>query len=223
MARLIRTDHPCPARYNLWVYNGLDCMVTREVFDKVIVDLDPLAEGVYDYERAMQTPSLVMSYRGTLIDQPLRARFLDKMNAYKQEQQDRLNALAQAAWGKPFNARSIPQFRAFFYDHLGCEPIWKENAKGEDILSADEEARLKLVKDRRAKPFIEVIEQIVAVGKKTEILRCKVDLDNRMRSGYNVGATVTLRWSSSAGAFGTGANEQNITNEMRRIFVADPG
>ena len=114
MARIIRTDHPCPARYNLWVYNGLDCMVTREVFDKVIVDLDPLAEGVYDYERAMQTPSLVMSYRGTLIDQPLRARFLDKMNAYKQEQQDRLNALAQAAWGKPFNARSIPQFRAFF-------------------------------------------------------------------------------------------------------------
>ena len=222
MTRIVRTDQPCPYRFNLWVYNGLDCMVTHEVY-AVIAQGDEVAQGVYDYERGMQAPALQMMVRGTLIDQPLRARFLKTMLAYRDGLQGELNVLAGASWGKPLNARSIPQFRAFFYDHLGCEPIWKENAKGEDILAADEDARGKLSKNRTAKPFLDKIEAIVTVAKKTDVLRCRVDPDDHMRSSYNVGATTTLRWSSSAGAFGAGTNEQNITNEMRRIFIPNEG
>jgi DNA polymerase I-like protein with 3'-5' exonuclease and polymerase domains len=44
-----------------------------------------------------------------------------------------------------------------------------------------------------------------------------------MRTSINVGATETGRFSSSKSTTGTGANMFNITEELRGMFVADPG
>jgi DNA polymerase I-like protein with 3'-5' exonuclease and polymerase domains len=44
-----------------------------------------------------------------------------------------------------------------------------------------------------------------------------------MRCSYNVVGTKFGRWSSAANAFGTGTNLQNITDEMREIFIPDEG
>ena len=44
-----------------------------------------------------------------------------------------------------------------------------------------------------------------------------------MRFSFNVAGASTGRWSSSENPMWTGTNGQNITDEMRRMFVADPG
>jgi len=47
--------------------------------------------------------------------------------------------------------------------------------------------------------------------------------NGRMHFGYHVAGTMTGRWSSSENVFGDGTNGQNLTDEMRRVFVADKG
>jgi DNA polymerase I-like protein with 3'-5' exonuclease and polymerase domains len=44
-----------------------------------------------------------------------------------------------------------------------------------------------------------------------------------MRTSYNIGGTTTGRWSSSQNAFGRGTNFQNLREDLRQIFIADPG
>ena len=57
----------------LSVYNGLDACVTFEIWESQHADLSTVAHGdaarlIYDFERAMQAPSFVMSRRGVLVD-----------------------------------------------------------------------------------------------------------------------------------------------------------
>ena len=48
-------------------------------------------------------------------------------------------------------------------------------------------------------------------------------LDGRWHANFNIAGTDTGRWSSSSHPFDVGANLQNIDDEVRRMFVADPG
>ena len=60
------------------------------------------------------------------------------------------------------------------------------------------------------------------MSKKISVLSTEVDGDSRIRSSFNI-TTETGRLSSSSSSFGTGTNLQNITEELRHIFIADPG
>ncbi len=60
----------------LFVYNGLDCMVTFEVFEAIAPQLDAVSQATYDFERALMAPVLEMNARGILVDQAQRASVL---------------------------------------------------------------------------------------------------------------------------------------------------
>jgi DNA polymerase I len=56
-----------------------------------------------------------------------------------------------------------------------------------------------------------------------EVLETQVDDDWRMRTSYNIAGTVSYRFSSSQSTLGTGSNLQNITADLRHMFIADEG
>ena len=74
-----------------------------------------------------------------------------------------------------------------------------------------------------AEPFARVILAYRDASKLLSIISTGLDPDGRFRAAFNVAGTKTGRWSSNNSAFGSGANLQNIPDEVRRMFVPDPG
>ena len=61
------------------------------------------------------------------------------------------------------------------------------------------------------------------ITKHLSVLDSKRDEDGRIRCSYNVAGTETGRWSSSESPWRTGTNLQNVTKELRSIFIPDEG
>ena len=73
MARIIYSDEikdPEKLSWNdgYWVYNALDCCVTREVIDIVEAQLIPEQRTVYEFSCGMMAPAFTMMTRGVRID-----------------------------------------------------------------------------------------------------------------------------------------------------------
>lgn len=205
------------------VYNGLDSMLTREVFNVVYEQLDPERARVYQFERAMQGPALAMMLRGVLVDEGARQEFESKLITHENRVEYILNAIAESMWGKFLNPNSPKQLSAFFYDHLGM-PVQFKNDRGKKKPTTNRDALEKLHDlFPPARPVINCILSLRDIRKKISVLRMGIHADGRFRCSFHVAGTETGRWSSSADVFGYGANGQNITHELREIFQSDPG
>lgn len=85
-----------------WLYNGLDCIVTKEVYDVLLPKLsaDPDAMRCYSFERAVQAPAHCMMQRGVLIDEAARKLALIDLEKLELEQEAVLVALAAPYWDR---------------------------------------------------------------------------------------------------------------------------
>jgi DNA polymerase I-like protein with 3'-5' exonuclease and polymerase domains len=221
MAVIWRTDQPHPnsAAVQEQVYNGLDSCVTLEVLEALLPQLNEVTERVYDFERALQAPILEMQCRGVLVDQTERT----KVYAYYEEIRDRLqevfDAIVTEGLGiSPINVGSWQQKQYLLYEILRLPPV-REKGK----VTTNRKALEKLRSNFYAEPICNHILALQDVRKKLGFLKTGIDPDGRIRTSFNIGGTETGRLSSYQSCFGTGTNLQNITGEMRRIFVADPG
>lgn len=203
-----------------WWYNSLDCAITYEIYE----DISQTNSNnlIYDFERALQGPALDMMLRGFRIDPVWQIQQRTRFEKLEAEIDEMLQRLAYPVWGKPLNPRSPDQVKDFFYNHLNMPQQWISQ-RGEKKLSANREALEKLDEYYHASPFVSLIFAARDCRKKLSVLRTGVDPDGRMRCTYNVCGTETGRWASSRNVYGRGSNLQNITEEMRRMFVADPG
>lgn len=203
-------------------YNVLDCCVTREVYD-AIAPL-PEAHGVYAFERGMQGVALDMMLTGFRIDPHWRNMNIARLAKEEARLQKALDLIAEVIWGKGLNPNSPKQLVEFFYGptNLNLPEVWISQ-KGVRKISTNREALEKLEAYYVARPFINCIFALRGVRKQLGTLRSGVDPDGRMRCTYNVCGTETGRWASSQNVWGRGTNLQNITDELRRAFVADPG
>lgn len=217
-------DADLSANHAYWIYNGLDSCITFEVWQKQqpLLEKYPEAALIYKFERAMQAPALDMMLRGFKVDMELRQEMIQTLDSERTLYESRLNALGEAVWGRPLNARSPKQLMEFFENWLKID-IPVKRFRGEETKSLDRKALEKLRTYFYAKPFVNYILEIRDRTKSLGTLRSGVDSDGRIRTSYNVASTETGRWSSSENAFGTGTNLQNITERLRRILVADPG
>lgn len=206
------------------VYNGLDCLLTFEIFEAVSPQLTsrPDAQLTYNFERGMQAPALYMMRRGFKVDAYERRVGIDYLEKLKLRLESILNRYANAIWGKPLNANSPKQLKAFLYGAMGLPPV-ELSFKGVRRVTTNREALEKCQDYFHALPVVLCILAIRDHGKRLSVLRSEIDSDSRMRTSYNVAGTETGRWSSSANVFGGGTNLQNITPELRRMFVADDG
>lgn len=214
-------------------YCGLDCAVTFEVLEalgglcgvqehELASEPDASWPSTYNFERSLQAPALDMMLRGFKIDRYEQQQGILRTREQLEVIRAQLNRLADAVWGRPLNANSPKQLKEFFYSAMRIPEVWISQ-KGERKLSLNREVLEKLEVYFHARPLIALILEARDLAKKLSVLETEVSPDGRMRTSYNIGGTNTGRWSSSANAEGTGTNLQNITPELRKMFVADAG
>lgn len=219
--KVIYSDEPPPTDPNelLWAYNGLDCMLTAEILDVLLPQLDNHTTHTYNFSKSLQAPVLEMRLRGIRIDNARKAEVIDKYFESLEILEENLNRLVGEGcdfW--QFNWKSNKDLGELFYDRLGIPVIRKQGRPTVDR-SALEKMEVYIV----AKPIVRHLETMRDIGKKIQMLRTEIDPDGRIRTSYNIGGTSTGRFSSSFSEFGTGTNLQNIEESLRSVFIADPG
>ena len=212
-----------------WVYNGLDCCVTLEVWQRLAEQIDPVAQKTYDFSRALQAPILEMTTRGVLVDIGRRDEVLHLYNAQVIQLETQLNELIieGVGWEEPrFNTtwwRSPAKLKDLLYGIMSLPPVRKRNAKGAFVPTLNRDALEKLNDYLLAEPICRHILALRDLDKKRGFLRTGIDADLRIRTNFNIAGTNTGRLASSMSDFGTGTNLQNVDRELRSVFVADPG
>ena len=207
-----------------WVYNGLDCGITFEIFEQLLPQLDSTTSRTYNFSRALQAPVLEMSLRGILVDNERRQKVLTQTRSSIERLEAQLYEIIREGVGMPItNWRSPVQIKELFYDVLKLPTQRKRNAKGVYAPSVDREALEQLSTYFIGEPICRHMLTLRDLDKKRQFLEGGIDPDNRFRSNYNIAGTNTGRLASSASVFDSGSNAQNIDRELRSVFVADPG
>lgn len=208
----------------LWVYNGLDTMVMREIQPKLRAQLDqtPELDLIYKFDRAQQGPAMSMTCTGMRVDRDEMAYQIYELTNLEARVDRYLQSLAVAVWDEGVNPRSPQQLKELLYTRMKL-PVQYKKDKGEKKVSTDRAALEKLRQYYWATPIVNCVLALRDIQKKVQVLKSGVDADDRMRFGFNPAATETGRWSSSKNAWGAGTNGQNINDKMRRIFISDPG
>lgn len=228
------------------IYSGLDSIMTWEIKGVLDKQLTGLKRETYDFERLQLGPVLTLVRRGILIDpvekQRLvggdgglesRARTLSGMvrkvdkagkGKWVCENEDApLQRFAKIVWDKPLNYHSDKQLKEFFFKSLNI-PVQTTVKKGERKVSCDGNTLKKMAREyTRAIPFCRIISTLRDWEKQIDVLNKKLSPEGRWAAGYNIGGTNEGRWSSSDNPLRHSASNQNINNEMRRVFVPDPG
>lgn len=221
---LIDTNNPpsLDQKQNLWLYNGIDCCVTQDVLAETKPQLDAFSSLVYSFERAQWAPALEMMLRGIRIDNRVREELRQDLSAKRTRILHILDLFSHAVWDRPLNHNSPKQLQEFFYTTMKL-PEQHKFDKGVRRVSTDREALEKLYPHLYARPMINCILALRDIDKKLSVINMKLCPDGRFRCSYNPSGTETGRYSSSASAFRTGTNSQNISDELRRMFIPDPG
>lgn len=209
---------------SLWIYNGLDISITREVCNEL---LKAQAPGfAYNMPRAMQAPALTMMRRGVRVDALARDSETHELNKDLLRAEEIFQRLS-AAWDEddlPVNWRSTPQLMHLFYTAMKLPPVMVyDKLKRESRPAVNIEALEKLGQHKLAKHFVDLILFMRSTKRLRDVLNTGLDPDGRLRCSYQVAGTMTGRWSSNDSAFHTGTNLQNITDRARRIVIPDPG
>lgn len=204
MAKIIDTSTLTPDQGNLWIYNGLDCCLTSEIFDAIYPQLTPDTQSVYDFERRQLGPAMEMMLRGIRVDQVRRAEMVGVLERDQERLQSIINQMAQAVWDRDLNCASPKQMVDFFYGRMQLPPVIERGQNGEYRPSTSRAALEKLMSYFVAMPIINAILALRDIEKQLQMLRAGVDADGRIRCSYNVAGTETGRWSSSKNAFGGG-------------------
>jgi uracil-DNA glycosylase family 4 len=115
-----------------------------------------------------------------------------------------------------------PKLKDYLYGKLCLPHQFKKNAEGVEVLSTDYLALLNL---RRVKPHpaVDLIIDIRSLGTRAGILGIHPDPDGRIRAGYNVVGTETMRITCYTSPTGSGHNLQTQPEEDRDLLIADPG
>lgn len=213
------TPTPASAAQQEQIYNALDCCVTLEVFEELEPKLNEITGATYQFSKDLMEPILEMELRGVLIDKDAKDEIYQSTLRDHDRVQENLSTILRDGLGiNAFNAGSWQQKQWLLYDVLGLPHVRKRGK-----ITTDRSALEKCMLYFQAETICRHIITIQECRKKLGFLKTGVGSDGRMRTSYNIGGTDTGRLSSSESAWWDGTNLQNISPEMRRMFVADPG
>jgi DNA polymerase-1 len=197
----------------------MDSLLTHEIFHKIVEQGQP---SVYTFERALQAPFLEMMLRGFKINQAEKERQASRLRDEIKIIQHNLDTLASAVWGRGLNPASPAQCKDFFYKTMQFPEQWSKKGANK-TLTTNREALEAIDIYFNARPFVACILGIRDRQKQLNVFETEIDPDGRWRTSYNIAGTETGRLSSSASAFGSGSNTQNISANLRSMFEADEG
>lgn len=216
------------------IYNGLDVCLTAEAF----LELNKLPKpgAIYDFSRALQAPVMEMTLRGFRVDPFAREQAIRTLRIRLERLSHIIDTVAEVVWDeipppskaskytkpKRLNPESTQQLQRFFYDNLGISPVTRWVA-GDETRPMDRKALERIGDYFEARFIVSAILAYRDTVGQLEVLESQVDSDWRMRTSYNIGGTNEGRFSSSKSSIGTGRNMQNVEEDLRYIFIADPG
>jgi DNA polymerase I len=204
-------------------YNLLDCCITHEVDSVLESHMDEIARKTYNFSLRCQRPATLMMLRGVKVNPIKRQEMIEELQKELLSLETWLDEMAQAIWDKPLNARSPKQLIDFFYHRMKVKAVTKKDKQGEAKPTTDREALEKIIeRSKITTPIVNTIFSIRDCSKTLGVLRSEIR-KGRFHTSYNVAGTSTGRWSSKKDPFDTGSNSQNITKDIREIFIADPG
>lgn len=210
-----------------WVYNGLDCCVTAEVYNELIDQLktEPTeVQATYSYTLDKMAPILEMSMRGTKMDENSRRKSIAELTRELEELDAKFQRIMQAICGANLNWNSPTQVKNLFYGIMSLKEVKKRNTQGVYAPTADREALEHFAANYLyARPLANFILALRDIHKQLGFLKTEIDPDGRIRTNYNLAGTNTGRLASSMNDFGTGTNLQNVNRKLRFPFVADKG
>lgn len=198
----------------MWVYNCKDCINTFEVAQVLERTIDQCGlRQQWRAQMALFTPVLKMMLRGVNIDKRRRqAMSMDLLNAITSREEFLTTVTCYTVPGvkstKPW-WRSPQQAMRLFYGEMGF-PVQKKKGTGKP--TADANALTTLAKrEPLLLPIVNAVVELRSLGVfLNTFVKAPLDSDGRMRCSYNIAGTETFRFSSSANAFGSGTNLQNI-------------
>lgn len=218
----------------LWAYNCVDCVRTREVGEVELANIKQLGlQEVEDFQQQLFWPVLRAMQLGVRMDEKVRGQFALEL----QDEMTKREDFFADVLGHPLNPRSSPQMQKLFYTDLGIPPVMKKAAKGMPARPTCDDDALEVIAAREplARPLIKAIQEYRSLGVfLSTFVLAKLDIDRRMRCSYNICGTETYRFNSSKNAFDSGTNLQNIPKgkdggdglslpNVRKLFLPDPG
>lgn len=229
---LIALHELTPDRGGIPVYNGKDSLQTHAIHTRTRDEFAGQESLIYGFSRGLQAPALEMMLRGFRVDPWARDSALRATKVKHEAAMAVLLKLVDAlipdykpryakdgGWTLPNSNSQLPDL---FYNRLGLTPL-KTYYDGIEKTPMDRKILERLEDHFYARPFVNAILLVRDLEGILEVLETEIDSDWRWRCSYNIAGTTTGRWSSSKSGVGTGSNFQNISDELRRIFIADPG
>ena len=244
-----KTWNPSLSEEQLWEYNCVDCVRTREVGEAELAVIKDLGmQEVEDFQQKLFWPVLRAMQLGLRVDTQRRASLERDI---LEEISIRENFLADVL-GFTVNIKSPKQMLELFYGVLRQPVVYSKAKPGQPAHpTCDDEALQAIVKrEPLLRPIVRAISDLRTLGVfLSTFIRARLDTDGRMRCSYNIAGTssgksapYTYRLSSSQDAFGSGVNLQTIPSEkskssgkaksrgmtfvlpnMRGMYVPDPG
>lgn len=212
-----------------WRYNCKDAVITFEVDDEEQKLVDALGlRGPHDFQQKLFWPVLKTMQRGVRINEQTRGQF---RLSVQQQINDR-QAWVEDVLGEPINIKSPAQMCDLFYVKLGQPVVLGRKTR---TPSTDDEALGRIsAREPALRPLVKKIQELRSLGVfMSTFINSTCDVDGRMRSSFSIPGTDTYRFSSSANAFGSGLNLQNIPKgdegadlslpNIRSMFVPDHG
>jgi uracil-DNA glycosylase family 4 len=209
-----------------WEYNVKDCCITRMASEKMEQELhdNKLHDVFHNHVMRLQPELIEMTINGVSVDERLKSRFADELGASLDSARAVCQEQARVATGRPdyeFNPRSPAQLSQLFFADLRLV------GRG---TSTDKENRDRLRRHPRTPPaardLITAIDRYLQEAKfVSTYVSAEPDTDGRWRCAYKQTGVSSApgRLSSSQTAWGSGLNMQNIPENAKGMFVAQPG
>lgn len=208
-------------KQTLFEYNCKDNCATHESWEKLESDDMPHCGTERAYELSMATFN-IMAESTTFGIQADRDLFL-RMKANHIQRADMLNTVLDETVGWSVNPRSPKDVAYLVYDQLGVVERAKRTTRQEVLLDIAAQATAKGQEGIAA-----VITAVLRIRQNRNVVSkymsdSVIDPDGRIRCNWNMAGTKTGRLSASQTYWGSGVPIQQMTDEMRMIFVADEG
>lgn len=229
-----KTWHAKMSEDQLWVYNGMDCVYTRECGEAELGAIEKFGlQEVEKFQQGMFPRVLKLMNRGVRVNLKARRELAMELEVEIQKRHEYFVRLL----GHPLNTESPKQMKGLFYGDLRLPIVWKKNDQGR-LVETLEDSALELLKQKEplVRGLIRAIQEKRSLGKfKSTFVEMRLDDDNRMRCSYNIAGQEGYRLSSQKNVWGNGGNLQTIPKggeeddsdlvlpNVRKLYIPDEG
>ena len=200
---------------DLYIYNGKDCCLTYEVYEKQQEELSAWhTNDSYDLMLKLIHPCMFAMIKGTKID-----RFtIDKFKDHNERVIELLDRIIHSTLGD-INVNSHVQLKELIYNQWDMPKQYL----GKKVTVSDKKLALLERFPTPYQPYFGLFRTYKKHLKKRDFYTLKINEDGRIRTSLKVHGTYTGRFASSESIFGSGKNLLNIPKETRTFYVADKG